>query len=70
MTGEERHQDCRHGVFSGHSFRLDAHGVEHPFAMPLCAFKPEGPPAIARVWGGAIDLDRDCVACPVFEALS
>lgn len=51
-----------------------AQGADNPWkpiVMPLCAWRPKEswPPTLTRVWGGAIEFDRDCAACPCFERL-
>jgi len=66
--GEARHEQCRYGIFAAEAYHVDARGKETPFAMPLCAWKIEGPrpPLLDRVWSGAIDFDRDCAKCACF----
>lgn len=67
--GERRHEQCRFGVFADEAYSVDeATGTETPIVMPLCAWEPLGPapPAIARLWGGAIDFDRDCAVCTCY----
>lgn len=67
--GEERHEQCRYGVFAEQAYRVDLRtGKETPFAMPLCAWQPseKAPPLLARVWSGAIEFERDCAVCRCF----
>lgn len=64
--GEERHTDCIYGLLS-RAFRIEATGRETPALMPLCGWRPPdpSPPALKRVWGGAVDFAQDCAICPV-----
>lgn len=78
MTGEERHETCRHGVltpaFRIDGFTADRRGlapVETPTIMPLCTWKVpvDAPPAVARAWGGAVEFERDCAVCKAHDPL-
>lgn len=66
MTGEEKHERCRFGSLTP-AFVVPLKGPESPTVTPLCSWRPGTcPPALDRVWGGAVEPDRDCAVCPVF----
>jgi hypothetical protein len=71
--GEERHEQCRYGVFAGEAFRIDAATMkETPIVLPLCAWQIPRPcpPGAARVWGGdAVEFDRDCAVCDAYSPM-
>jgi len=76
VTGEERHERCRHGDLTpGWEQELDGFrgfkGPEKPIVVPLCRWSlPEPhPPAVGRAWGGLIDFDRDCAVCKAYDPL-
>lgn len=70
--GEQRHERCRFGTFSAEAYAVASDGSgERPIVMPLCAweFGEATPPAVARMWGGAIEFDRDCARCATFREI-
>ncbi|AFU86513.1 hypothetical protein D869_gp031 [Caulobacter phage CcrRogue] len=70
-VGERRHETCRFGRLT-EQWEVDPRtGKETPGTAPLCTWEPEGdvPPAHKRVWGGIIELDRDCAVCFAYREL-
>ncbi len=71
MTGEERHERCRHGTLTP-SWQVDMGGRESPGgALPLCLWRAPDPhpPAVDRAWGGLVEFDRDCAVCKAYDPL-
>jgi hypothetical protein len=71
MDGEARHEICRFGTLT-EAFRIDAtSGRQTPTVIPLCLWRlpDDCPPAVKRMWGGAIEFDRDCAVCRAFDPL-
>lgn len=64
--GERRHELCRFGRLT-EVFAIEG-DKETAGSGPLCTFDPPGPvpPALTRVWGGLIDVERDCAVCWCF----
>ncbi|AXQ68231.1 hypothetical protein HOT99_gp027 [Caulobacter phage CcrBL10] len=64
-VGERRHETCRFGRLT-EVWEVDPRtGKEKAGVGPLCTWEPAGdvPPGLKRVWGGLIELDRDCAVC-------
>ena len=68
MNGELRHEQCRYGRLT-EAWHYAPVGGETPTVIPLCGWQiPEpAPPAAVRVWGGAVDYQRDCAKCAAFR---
>ncbi|AFU87547.1 hypothetical protein CcrKarma_gp030 [Caulobacter virus Karma] len=64
-VGERKHETCRYGRLTEMWTTNLVTNKETAGVAPLCTFDPPGdlPPALKRVWGGIIDLDRDCAVC-------
>lgn len=70
MTGEERHERCRHGRLTP-AWASSGADDPQPTVIPLCGWElPEAcPPAARRAWvGNAIETD-DCAVCPAYAPL-
>lgn len=65
--GERRHELCRFGRLT-EAFVIEG-DKETPTLAPLCTWDPPGPtpPALQRVWGGLIEVERDCAVCWCFQ---
>lgn len=69
-TGERRHESCRYSDLS-EAWYVAYDGKETASIAHLCRWSPGPcPPALARMWGGVVEPDRDCAACPVYDPLT
>lgn len=69
QLGEDKHARCRHGLLT-EAWRGDGQADGWtPAVIPICTFAlPEPcPPALKRLWGGGVDLVRDCAVCLAFR---
>ncbi len=66
--GGRRHETCRYSL-DLQAWQLGVSGGEISTSIPGCSWKlPENaPPAVVRVWGGAIEPARDCAVCRSYE---
>lgn len=64
FLGMRRHETCRFGTLS-EAWIVEEDGTETPTLQPLCHWElpARSPPAVRRVWSGAVDYDKDCAAC-------
>ncbi len=72
QLGEDRHARCRFGLLT-EAWSGDGRPDNwEPGVLPICTFAvPEPcPPALKRIWGGAIELDRDCAVCAAFKEVT
>lgn len=67
MIGERRHETCRFGRLTEAWSSFES-GHLSATVVPLCLWEmPEpAPPAAVRGWGGRVEPERDCAACPAW----
>lgn len=71
--GEVRHEQCRYGMLApGWLMGGRGSGDAQPSLVPVCTLPPPdpAPPWVGRCWAGAIEYQRDCAVCKVFNPLT